>query len=200
MNLSTQQALLPAILTALHTLIPCYANSFRTSLSTAGPLMLSLLDGPYPMETKQLAAKVFVDLHHCAPKGTSSEQWRSNLVNVISEIHSVLDRTFEIVEEGFHGHAHANSDRSKSTASKGIGLRPLDEEYTVAMMTGLQRIQTLVVVIQDFLTYFVVTNLSDGSLPTKQAVNVPLGQIVNLTMRIYSVATDSRVSSICLPS
>jgi len=153
MTLSSQQALLPAILTALHSLIPDHATSFRTSLSSAGPLVLSLLDGPYSKETKQWAAKVFVDLHQCAPKDTSSEQWRSNLVNVISEIHVILDRIFDVVEEGFTRSTLANSDRPKSTSSKGIGLKPLDEEYTVAVMSGIQRIHTLVVVIQEFVTY-----------------------------------------------
>ena len=84
----------------MHTLIPDHATSFRPNLSTAGAQMVLLLDGPYPLDIKQSAARVFVDLHHCAPKGTSSEHWRSNLMNVISEIHAVLDRIFEVVEEG----------------------------------------------------------------------------------------------------
>ena len=153
MNLSSGQALLPAILTALHTLIPDHANIFRASLGSAGPLAVSLLDGPYAPAIKQLAAKAFVDLHHCAPKGTSSEQWRSNLVGVISEVHVVLDRIFEVVEEGCHRHLLADLDRTKSVRSKGLGLRPLDDDYSVAVVSGIQRIQTLVVVIQEFLTY-----------------------------------------------
>jgi len=95
-----------------------------------------------------------VDLHHCAPKGTSSEQWRSNLVTVISEIHTILDRIFQVVEEGCQRLALADSDRTKLARSKGLGLRQLDDDYSVAMMSGIQRIQTLVVVIQEFLTYF----------------------------------------------
>ena len=100
LNLSSQHVLLPAILTALCTLVPEHANSFRQSLSTVGPLVVSLLDGPYTPDIKVRAAKVFVDLHHCAAKGTSSDQWRSNFVSVISEIHTVLDRILEPVEEG----------------------------------------------------------------------------------------------------
>jgi len=162
--------------------------------------MVSLLDGPYAPEIKQLAAKVFVDLHYCAPKGTSSEQWRSNLVSAISEIHTILDRIFEVVEEGCHRHLLADSDRTKIAGSKGLGLRQLDEDYSVAMMSGIQRIQTLVVVIQEFLTYPSRTNLSDGSLPTKQVVNIPLGHLVNLAMRVYFVGIDSRVTYILLQS
>jgi hypothetical protein len=61
--------------------------------------MLSLIDGPYSPEIKRLAAKVYVDLHHCAQKGANSEHWRSCLLGVISEIHMILDRIFEVVEE-----------------------------------------------------------------------------------------------------
>lgn len=62
--------------------------------------MLTIIDGPYSPEIKQLAAKVYVDLHHSTPKGANGDHWRSNLLGVLAEMHIVLDRMFEVVEEG----------------------------------------------------------------------------------------------------
>jgi hypothetical protein len=69
-------------------------------LGQTKPFTLLLIDGPYSQEIKRLAAKVYVDLHHCAQKGANSEHWRSCLLEVIAEIHMALDRMFEVVEEG----------------------------------------------------------------------------------------------------
>jgi hypothetical protein len=173
MNLSSQPALLPAILTALHTLIPEHANSFRQNLSTAGQLILSLLDGPYSPDVKLLAARVFVDLHHSAPKGTCSDQWRSNLIGVISEVHAVLNRMFEVVEEGTcHCISKANLDGPKLHGSKGIGLRKLDDDYPVAMMVGMDRIRPLVVVIDEFMrhSFLFGSKLMEVSLPNNPSM------------------------------
>ena len=151
LNLTSQNALLPAILTALHTLIPDHASAFRPSLGVAGPLMLSLIDGPYSSAMKRLAAKVYVDLHHSTQKGASSDYWRSCLLGIVSEIHTVLDRMFEVVEEGALFSDSTNSDRFKLPMPKGVDLKPLDENYSVFMMTGMDRIQSLLVIINEFL-------------------------------------------------
>jgi rRNA processing/ribosome biogenesis len=100
LNLSTQSALLSAVLTALHTLIPEHATTFRPSITRTQALTLSLIDGAYPKEVKTLAAKVYVDLHHSAQKGGNSDHWRASFLGAIAEIHTVLDRMFEGVEEG----------------------------------------------------------------------------------------------------
>jgi hypothetical protein len=100
LNFTSQSALLPAALTALHVLIPEHSSTFRPNLGRAGPLMLSLIEGPYSSDVQLLARNVYIDLHHSTQKGMNSDHWRSNLIGVISEIQFVLDRMFEIVEEG----------------------------------------------------------------------------------------------------
>ena len=47
----------------------------------------------------------------------------------------------------------ADSDGPNLARSKGIGLKQLGDDYSVALMSGVQRIRTLVVLIQEFLTY-----------------------------------------------
>lgn len=152
LNLTNQRLLLPAILMALHTLIPDHGNAFRPNLGQTGPLMLSLIDGPYSPEIKQCAAKVYIDLHHCAPKGAHNEHWRSCLLGVIAEIHMILDRMFEVVEESKHiGLFFVNLDGPHLTNSKGIGMRSLEGDYSVYVMNGNDRIRNLIVVIKQFL-------------------------------------------------
>ena len=151
LNLTCQNALLPAILTALHTLIPEHSSAFRPSFGTTGTLMLSFIDGPYSPEIKRLAAKVYVDLHHSAQKGANTDHWRSCLLGVVAEVHIVLDRMFEVVEEGIFFSHSTNLDRPKLAMSKGVGLRPFEEEYSVLIVTGMDRIHSLAVVIREFL-------------------------------------------------
>jgi hypothetical protein len=100
LNLASQPALLPASLKALHRLIPEYPNAFRPSLTSANRLLLKVFAGNYSPEAMKLAARVYVDLHHSASKGTSSEHWRANVLGIIGEAHMVLHHIFESLEEG----------------------------------------------------------------------------------------------------
>ena len=142
---------MPAILTALHTLIPDHPSAFRPSLGQTSPLILSIIDGPYSPEIKRLAAKVYVDLHHSAQKGANGDHWRGCLLGVIAEVHMVLDRMLEVVEEGTLASCVTDLDRPKMTISKGLGLRPLDDEYSIFLTSGMDRIQVLVAVMKEFL-------------------------------------------------
>ena len=114
--------------------------------------MLSLIDGPYSPEIKLLAAKVYADLHHSTHKGASSDYWRSCLLGIVAEIHILLDRIFDVVEEdAFFSHS-VNPDRSKLGMSKGVGLKPIeDENYSVFMMNAIDRIRSLVIIIKEVL-------------------------------------------------
>jgi hypothetical protein len=76
----------------------------------------------------------------------------------------------------------AYSERSKLTIPKGLGLRELGVDYGAYMMSGLDRIASLVLLLQEFLI-----------LATKKPVNIPLGHLVDLAVRVYSVGTDARV-------
>ena len=100
LNFSNQSPLLPGLLTALHILIPEHATIFRPNLTRTAALTLSLIDGSSSRRIRQLAARVYVDLHHSAPKGTSAEHWRAGLLGAVAEIHLVLDHIFEGIEEG----------------------------------------------------------------------------------------------------
>ena len=114
LNLTTQTALLPEIFTALHTLIPEFATTFRPNLGRVESLVLSVLDGHYPPDIQRLAAKVYVDLHHSAQKGRGGDHWRTNLLGAISEIHFILDRVFAIVEEGLFHSYYVNLEINKN--------------------------------------------------------------------------------------
>lgn len=94
---------------------------------------------------------MYVDLHHSTQKGGNVDHWRSCLLGVIAEVHIVLDRVFEVVEEGMFFLCFTKLDRSGITISKGLGLRRLEDEYTIFMMTGMARVQVLVDVLKEFL-------------------------------------------------
>lgn len=100
LNLTSQHALLPPILSSLHILIPEHPTVFRPNLTRSSALMLSILEGPYPKNIKKLAARVYVDLHYSAQKGGNAEHWRAGILGTIAEVHFVLDQIFSVVEEG----------------------------------------------------------------------------------------------------
>jgi hypothetical protein len=100
LNLASQPAILPASLNALHGLIPEYPNAFRPFLTSVNTLLLKVFAGNYSPEVLKLAARVNVDLHHSASKGTNSEHWRAILHGIIGEAHMALNHIFEPLEEG----------------------------------------------------------------------------------------------------
>jgi len=151
-GLTSQTALVPTILYTLHTLIPEHATTFRSNLGRAQQLMLSLIDEGCPSDVQRMAAKVYVDLHHCAPKGTSGDRWRSSLLETISEIHTVLDLIFEVVEEGFPKSYDGNLDRSRLPTTKGLRFKQLEGDYSLCMMARIDRICSLVALVEQFLT------------------------------------------------
>lgn len=156
LNLTSQKNLLEPALTALHILIPEHATIFRPNLGKVNQLTLSILDGDYSPETQKLAAKVYVDLHHSAQKGTSSDHWRTCLLGTISEVHIILDRLFEIVEEGTPSQFVSDLDRRLLLATKPIGLKSLEGDYGTFLMGGIKRLQSLVLVIEQFLRHLLV--------------------------------------------
>jgi hypothetical protein len=102
LNLASQHSLLPAILKAMHVLIPEHSNAFRPSSTSANSLLSSIFDGNYSSEVKKLAARVYVDLHHSASKGANSEYWRSSILGVVGETHLTLNTLFHCIKEGRH--------------------------------------------------------------------------------------------------
>ena len=153
LNLAGQSSLLPVVLTALHILIPEYSTTFRPSMAKTQNLVISVIEGAYPRYIQELAAKVYVDLHHSAVKGESSNHWRACFLRTITELHMVLDRLFSVVEEGTGSSVLTDGDRSKLPLAKGLGLRPIDGDYTSFFTPGLHRIETLLGVLHQFLRY-----------------------------------------------
>ena len=153
LNLTTQSALLPAILTALHSLIPQHPTIFRPSLARTQAFVTPLLVGDNIPTIQQLASKVYRDLHHAAPKGFDAEHWRMSLLAIIEQIHLELDHLFKPLEEGCNRIARFNVVQPKARISSGIGLKGLKElegSYTASLTERIQRIQRLIVAIEEF--------------------------------------------------
>jgi rRNA processing/ribosome biogenesis len=100
LNLASQPTLLPATLKALHGLITDHPNAFRPSVTSANILLMKIFAGTYSPEVIDLAARIYVDIHHSASKGTNSEHWRSAILGIIGEAHIVLNHVFDSLEEG----------------------------------------------------------------------------------------------------
>jgi hypothetical protein len=76
-----------------------------------------------------------------------------------------------------------------ASSLKGIGLP--DEPV---LSSGIERLDTLVTILERFLTFVPKMKSVNVSLPTKQPVNLPLGHLVDLALRVYTVGADSRVN------
>jgi len=154
LNLSNQPALMKPVLIALHMLIPDHPNVFRPNLSRTSAMVLSLLDGQYPPDIRQLAAHVYVDLHHSAQKGTHAEHWKAGLLGAIAEIHYVLDDIFGIIEEGnYLATESKTTDAPRVSNLKGLGLNGAQGTYAASLVSGLERIYAMVTLVQSYLRY-----------------------------------------------
>ncbi|KAI9807366.1 MAG: hypothetical protein M1833_000109 [Piccolia ochrophora] len=169
-------------------------NDAQTHYSQSG--QASLFSTPGDEQVNSAARKTFVLLHFCAPKdvrGALSDEWQfirwlPALQAVIAGAHSVSDQVFLPVKEAWtpgpgltHQVLHAKSDKSLSGdfhAYVAEMIPNTDIRVRADQLAGILAV----------LKQFIVT-------PTGSSVQVPVGQLMHLLTRIFSVTVPSDVDS-----
>ncbi|KNG50464.1 armadillo-like helical protein [Stemphylium lycopersici] len=199
---STPVTLLQTILESFNALLPRHPTIFRSYLKQLHPLLARLI-APTPStkisqeqnasvkygvssEVAEAARQIYVQLPHCAPKGTSGEDWTKSVKSIVNSTHQTADRVFRAVIEDWQStareaplaNAHAIDDEAQD-------LEPSsDLPPWVGIFAGAERLTGLLYLIKEYL-----------ESPTASTVYVNVGLLTDLISRMFSLtipATSSK--------
>ena len=180
---------LRTVLEAFATLILRHPAIFRTYDAQIKSLLLKILASTssdagsnlhYTQSHSSAARRLFVLLHHCAPKQGAGEKWDETLRATVLAVHATCDRVFRSVNEGWITNAGIQTTASASALSAGqvefdgedaIGLRGWK-----SIFSGCERIVTLLGILQSH-----IETASAG------AVNVRIGLLADLWTRLLNL-------------
>lgn len=197
--------ILANILEALRDILQSHPVTFRPfAQKTHALILLVLSSSTSSSQEERLARETFALLHLCAsgssrgttlanadPGSSSSgnkatavaDEWTRGFKAVIQEVHSTLNVLFRSILEdndysrsgSFGGQTNGRETTMGATGSSALGLADWN-----GIMGGVERVTTLLRLLQSFFT-----------LSSAAQVSIPVGQLVDLTTRILSVAPST---------
>ncbi|KZF19124.1 hypothetical protein L228DRAFT_263892 [Xylona heveae TC161] len=192
-------ALIDTILNAFCRLLPRHPNSFRSFAAQIQTSLLPLI-APTPsshtadggrsvaQSTSEVARRVFVSLHHCAPKNTSGPEWGNALRAVLTNVHCTADQVFRSVIEDWEPAGEPLSrganPKTLSEVVSDFGSDPMNLPKWVGIDAGVERLAGLLGTVKAFLL-----------TPTSSAINLPIGLIMDTLARIFAIAAPSSTGS-----
>lgn len=120
----------------------------------------------------RLSAECFASLHMCAPQNTSAEQWSFRFLSIIGECHACLTFLFQAVVE----------EKSILPIPNGMDMSLFSSDYCSQVPLAVRRLQALMQTLEMLL-----------ALPTRDAVKVPIGQLIQLFQRSLVVNSKSGI-------
>lgn len=185
---SCSQNELLMVLESFAKLVPRHPTVFRAHLDR----IRKVLDGLGPNSNsenlvipnvKPVAARLSVLLHQCEPRQGASETWERSLATALTKAHSITDKIFSGIDEDWQPASGAirtkdtfasQTAHSRETAQAGIYASSEQLIETVGLLTSYLTTQTSV------------------------SVTTPIGTMVDLLARLFSVASslDASRSSI----
>lgn len=201
----SEAEILASILEALRDILQSHPVTFRPFAQKTHALVLSVISSSNSSsEEERLAREIFALLHLCASgssrgatltnvdlgsnssgnKATAvADEWARGFKAVIQDSHSTLNVLFRSVLEdndysrsgSFGGQENGRETTMEATGSSTLGLADWN-----GIMEGVERVGTLLRLLQSFFT-----------LPSAAQVLIPVGQLVDLTTRVLSVASST---------
>ncbi|KAF9371915.1 Proline-, glutamic acid- and leucine-rich protein 1 [Podila verticillata] len=181
LNHKNKKELLPTIYKALTQSVTLFPTTFRLAVDKTEALCVAYMDGRFDLEPELVNAAVtcFAALHcaggknpnHPTERITPSEQWRANLQEIIKAMHRCLNVLFSTVDED-------KADQPEM-AGRNKYLTGMPEPSADAIQRYPQMFWRL-----GSLSKALIACLT---CPTKEAVHLPLNNIVALLTRIYNI-------------
>lgn len=174
---------LEIVLHVILELIARHPTTFRPFSAQIHSLLQAIIGSTsptYPEPVVELAQRLFISLHNCAPKNTAGDEWRNATLLTISSIHRTSDYVFRSIIEQWESvdpnlrQAAAPQDYTQEVGDDGPD--PLGLSGWRGIHSGVDRILALLRLLSTFF-----------STPTASAVSIPVGQILDLTSRLTSV-------------
>lgn len=188
---SNTSHVLQATLEAFATLLPRHPTTFRTFEGQLRTLLLRILSatpsGPegeraYSTRHRAAAGKLFVLLHHCAPKQGGPEKWSDTLAATVAATHATADRVFRSVAEywkstaGVAAPVDLTAGELRLDRPDALGLPAWHGPHA-----GAERLASLIELVQ---AHFECT--------TSGTVSFRVGIILDLTNRLLALDTSTR--------
>ncbi|KAL1968969.1 hypothetical protein VTN77DRAFT_803 [Rasamsonia byssochlamydoides] len=183
--LKQEAPLLETVLHAFNDLIARHPTTFRPFSAQIHSLLVPIIGsststGSLPEQVVELSQKLFISLHHCAPRNTSGEEWTNACKLTIASIHRTADHAFRSVVEQWEStdpnFRHATISRDSSQLVGDDGPDALGLPGWQGIHAGADRLTTLLRLLSGFI-----------STRTASTVNIPIGAVLDLTSRLTSV-------------
>ncbi|KAI8072652.1 rRNA processing/ribosome biogenesis-domain-containing protein, partial [Gongronella butleri] len=172
LGLSQRADLLDTVLDALATNMKTFPSLSRHAVDHTVKMCLGYLDGAMHVAPSTLdkVSACLIAVHYTGGRATPAEQWKDIVLKLIGSYHQALDRLFATVDEEW-----TVEDRPEE-----FPLVPAMADYVVGFSVMMRRIKALQIALSTAL-----------GMSTSVAVPVPVGQLVNLICRGYSVFEGS---------
>ncbi|OAQ25686.1 hypothetical protein K457DRAFT_157939 [Linnemannia elongata AG-77] len=188
LNHKDKKDLLPTIYKALTQSVTLFPTTFRLAVDRTEALCVAYMDGRFDMEPEVIkaAATCFAALHaaggknpnHPTERITPSEQWRSNVQEVIKAMHRCLNELLSTVDEDKADQTEV-AGRNKYLTGMPAPAKDAVDRYPqlFARFASLSKVLT-----------------SCLTCPTKEAVHLPLNNLVALLTRAYNTNAKTPMS------
>lgn len=167
--------LIKNILYHIQSTLVTHPTTFRPFANKLQSLSSGLLNGSCTdPELLELAARCFASLHLCAPKNTAAEQWTTGLLAVMGECHATLSYILQPVV----------AENAQLVVPDGLAFLPFTSDYASQVPLAMRRLEALSAALHAFIT-----------LPTKDVVKVPMGQLIMLITRLFDITQRSGIKA-----
>ena len=171
---------LETVLQCLLHLIPHHPNTFRPFAAKIYQALPRLLvSQPGMQNITSLAHSMFVTLHFCAPKNNAPTEWLDACKAVIFSTHDVADRIFRAVIEAWKPSNNESAPEKSPMSSEKLPQSTTGGPLGLPKWQGIYQGSRVMISLLQLLTSFFFH-------PTSQAVNLPIGLVLDLTTRLLS--------------
>ncbi|KAL2814596.1 rRNA processing/ribosome biogenesis-domain-containing protein [Aspergillus granulosus] len=187
-RLKPNSPFLEVVLRAYSELIARHPTIFRPFTAQIHSVLQAIVgstSASYSQSVVGISERLFIALHHCAPKNSGGEEWKNACRMTIASIHATANHVLRAVAEQWEsvdpslrqqpGHAIDYGREVGSHGTDALGL---------AGWQGLDMGVDRLLVLLRMLTTFLKT-------ATSTAVSIPVGSILDLTARLMSVTVPS---------
>lgn len=178
---------LEIVLHAFGELIGRHPTIFRPFSAQIHSLLQAIVGSTsptFPEPVVELAERLFVLLHNCAPKNTSGDEWKNACQMTLASLHGTAHALFRAVVEQWESSdpsLRMNVGRQEySQEVRDLGPDPLGLPSWQGIESGVDRIVVLLRLLSAFL-----------KTPTASTVSIPIGSILDLTSRLTSVTVSA---------
>ncbi|KAL4928680.1 RIX1/PELP1 family protein [Aspergillus undulatus] len=192
-KLKPQTPLLEVILRAYAELIARHPTIFRPFSAQIHSILQAIVgstSASYSQPVLEITGQLFIALHHCAPKNTGGEEWKSACRMTINSIHATANHVLRAIVEQWESvdpslQQQLNQPINYALEPGSQGSDALGLADWQGLDSGVKRLQELLLLLSTFLTS-----------ATASTVSIPIGSLLDLTARLMSVVVPSDSSEV----